>query len=60
MKREFQKQYFDLSTISYDEQWAYVLDFCRRNPEVDFSHAVDDMMVKRVRLIVGAAPTSPQ
>jgi len=53
MKSEAAKQYFDLSTISRDEQWAYVLDFCRRNPSQDFSHAVVQMIVHRLRLING-------
>jgi hypothetical protein len=51
LKRETDKSYFDLGSISRDEQWGYVLDFCRRNPSVDFSHAVSDMMVNRLRLV---------
>jgi hypothetical protein len=55
-----QKLYFDLSTISYDEQWSYVLDFCRRNPSVYFDHAVDQMMVDRLHVIQWTPPARQQ
>jgi hypothetical protein len=60
MKAEKDKTYFDLSSISVDEQWAYVLDVCRRNPSLDIAHAVDDMMVHRMRLIKVPAPPPAQ
>jgi hypothetical protein len=46
IKAELRKNYFDLSTISLDQQWAHAVDFCRRNPGKDFSEAVQDMMLR--------------
>jgi hypothetical protein len=51
VKEAMQKQYYDLDTISRDEQWAYVLEYCRRNPNKDFGQAVDDMITRRLRVI---------
>jgi hypothetical protein len=57
IKIEATKEYFDLSTISYDEQWAFVLGSCRRNPSQDFSRAVEDMMLHRLRTLRAPPPT---
>jgi hypothetical protein len=47
--REKTKRYYDIDTISRDEQWSYLLDFCRRNPQKDIGRGVLEMMVKRLR-----------
>jgi hypothetical protein len=57
-KIEDQTIYFDLNTISLDEQWAYVLDVCRRNPNLDLSQAVVDMLTTRMPL-KKATPSKP-
>jgi hypothetical protein len=54
-----QKKYWDLDTISIDEQWGYVMDYCRRNPDQDLVRAVDDMVVHRMRLVPVPQPSSP-
>jgi hypothetical protein len=46
VNREDSKRYFDLSAVGRDEQWAYVLEFCRRNPDRDISRAAEDLLVK--------------
>ena len=59
VKSEAEKEYFDLDTITRDEQWAYVLDSCLRNPSQDVSHAVSDMMRRKLRIIPTTAATRP-
>jgi hypothetical protein len=49
--REKTKRYYDIDTISRDEQWSYLLDFCRRNPKKDIGRGVLDMMVTRLRTV---------
>jgi hypothetical protein len=49
------KNYYNLGTISNDEQWGYVMDYCRRNPDKQFFQAVLDLMVKRL----GVLPVEP-
>ena len=51
MKSETGKQYFDLGTSSRDEQWAYLLEACRRNPSQDVSYAVANIVVEKMRVI---------
>jgi hypothetical protein len=46
-----QKKYWDLGTISIDEQWGYVMDYCRRNPDRELVRGVKDMLVHRMRLV---------
>jgi hypothetical protein len=47
--REKTKRYYNIDTISRDEQWSYLLDFCRRNPQKDVGRGVLEMMMKRLR-----------
>jgi hypothetical protein len=54
VKDAYSKQYYDLSRIGGDEQWAFVVEYCRRNPNSNIAAAAEDMMLHRLRLI--AAP----
>lgn len=56
MIREAQKKIYDLDTISRDQQWAYVMEFCRRNPDRNISRAVEDLMLRRLRIMPAAIP----
>ena len=56
VNRETSKRYFDLSTIGVDEQWGYVVEFCRRNPDRDISRAVEDLLGHRLRVIPAPKP----
>jgi hypothetical protein len=48
--KEIRNKYFDLGTVSRDEQWAFILESCRRKPTQDISHAVYEMMFARLRI----------
>lgn len=48
MKLQLEKKFFDLASISVDEQWAFVAAYCRSNPTKSIDHAVDDLIWKRL------------
>jgi hypothetical protein len=59
VKINSEKKFFDLSTVSYDEQWAFFVESCRRNPGQPIFAAVEDMMLHRLRVIPAPPPNRP-
>jgi hypothetical protein len=47
LKIQVEKKFFDLATVSVDEQWAIVVAYCRRNPTRLISHAANDLLLQR-------------
>ena len=48
LKMGGEKKFFDLSAISVDEQWTFIVTYCRRNPTKLISHAADDLIFRRL------------
>jgi hypothetical protein len=46
------KNYYNLGTISNEEQWGFVIGFCRRNPDKTFAHAMQILECKPCGLMV--------
>jgi hypothetical protein len=49
MLRETTKKYWDIDSVSRDEQWSYLLNYCRRNPQQDIFRGVQEIIQKRLR-----------
>jgi hypothetical protein len=48
VKLQAEKRFFDLASIDVDEQWAFVVAYCRRNPAKSISHAANDLIFRRL------------
>jgi hypothetical protein len=41
--------YFDLSSVSIEEQWAFITEYCRQNPSKQIVDAVIELVSKRLQ-----------
>ena len=49
--------FFDLRSITEDEQWSHIVKFCQRNPDGRVFEAARDMIASRLK--IEPRPSSP-